>query len=179
MKAVLATDVFQSCLMFAAVLAAVAAGAASVGGLGEVLRRAEEGGRIRFLDLDPDPRARHTLWTQLVGGLFIFLSIYGVNQAQVQRLLTTGSLHRSQRALWLQWPILTLLSLSTSLAGLCLYAHYRDCDPVSQGRVDKGDQLLPLFVVDSMGNTPGMIGCFFLIRENGGGKYVPVYSTLF
>ncbi len=39
MKAVLAADVFQSVLMFAAVIAAVAAAAASVGGLGEVFKR--------------------------------------------------------------------------------------------------------------------------------------------
>ena len=47
-------------------------------------------------------------------------------------------------ALWLQVPILTLLSLSTSLAGLCLLHHYRDCDPLQSGRIRAGDQLLPL-----------------------------------
>ena len=38
--------------------------------------------------LSPDPRTRHTFWTQVVGGLITYLSLYGVNQAQVQRLLT-------------------------------------------------------------------------------------------
>lgn len=38
--------------------------------------------------MDPDPHTRHTLWTQAIGGIFTYLSLYGVNQAQVQRLLT-------------------------------------------------------------------------------------------
>ncbi len=75
-------------------------------------------------------------------------------QAQVQRLLSIGSLRRSQLSLWLQWPILTALSLCTSFAGLTIYAHYAGCDPVRAGRIAKGDQLLPLFVVDTMRGVP-------------------------
>ena len=61
-------------------------------------------------------------------------------QAQVQRLLTLGTLKKSQLSLWVSWPILTLLSLSTSLAGLTVFAYYKDCDPVAEGRILKGDQ---------------------------------------
>lgn len=38
--------------------------------------------------ISPDPRARHTLWSLAIGGCFTYCSLYGVNQAQVQRLLT-------------------------------------------------------------------------------------------
>ena len=58
----------------------------------------------------------------------------------MQRLLTLGTLRRSQLSLWVSWPILTLLSLSTSLAGLTVFAYYKDCDPVAEGRILKGDQ---------------------------------------
>lgn len=34
---------------------------------------------------DPDPRSRYTFWTFVVGGTLVWLSMYGVNQAQVQR----------------------------------------------------------------------------------------------
>jgi hypothetical protein len=30
-----------------------------------------------------DPTARHTFWTQVVGGTFLYVSLYGVNQTQV------------------------------------------------------------------------------------------------
>ena len=80
---------------------------------------------LEFFNMSLDPTIRHTFWTQSVGGMFIFLSIYAVNQAQVQRLLATKSLKSAQKALWLQWPILALLSCITSFAGLVIYAHYK------------------------------------------------------
>lgn len=39
--------------------------------------------------LNPDPTERHTFWTLGVGGVFLMLSLYGVNQAQVQRYLSS------------------------------------------------------------------------------------------
>ena len=47
-KAVLYTDVFQSLLMFAALLIIIVKGSIDVGGLGEVWRRAENGSRLEF-----------------------------------------------------------------------------------------------------------------------------------
>lgn len=41
--------------------------------------------------LNPDPTERHTFWTLAVGGVFLMLSLYGVNQAQVQRYLSARS----------------------------------------------------------------------------------------
>merc|ERR1719433_1997991 len=143
-KAVLITDVFQSLLMFASI--------------GTVLEQSED--RLQFFDMNPDPTVRHTFWTQLIGGTFIFLSIYAVNQAQVQRLLSTKNLKSAQMSLWIQWPILMTLSLSTCYAGLTMYAYYKGCDPLKLKRIEKGDQLLPLFVMDSMGNYPGLSGLF-------------------
>lgn len=41
--------------------------------------------------LNPDPLERHTFWTLAVGGVFLMLALYGVNQAQVQRYLSSRS----------------------------------------------------------------------------------------
>ncbi|XP_037081231.1 putative sodium-dependent multivitamin transporter [Pollicipes pollicipes] len=160
MKAVLVTDVFQTLLMFAAIFAVIAVGCVKMGGPAEVWRIADDGGRIQFFNFSPDPTERHTVWSLAVGGIFIYLSLYAVNQAQVQRLLTIGRLRRSQLALWLQWPILTLLSLSTSFAGLVIYAFYHGCDPFLAGKVQLPDQLLPRFVMDTMRDIPGLPGLF-------------------
>ena len=67
-----------------------------------------------------------------------------------------------------------VLSLSTSLAGLCIFYQYRDCDPLVSGTVILGfiqtlfqicagkirspDQLLPLYIVDRMSDIPGLPG---------------------
>ncbi|KAA0203011.1 hypothetical protein HAZT_HAZT006214, partial [Hyalella azteca] len=90
MKAVLITDVLQSVLMFAAVLIVVCTGLQTFS-LSQVFSIANQSGRLQFFSLDPDPRTRHTLWTQVLGGSVTYLSLYAVNQAQVQRLLACRS----------------------------------------------------------------------------------------
>jgi sodium-coupled monocarboxylate transporter 8/12 len=37
---------------------------------------------------DFDMTTRHTLWGTIIGGYFMWISIYGINQTQVQRYLT-------------------------------------------------------------------------------------------
>ncbi|XP_055695888.1 putative sodium-dependent multivitamin transporter [Lutzomyia longipalpis] len=160
MKAVLITDVFQSILMFAAVFSIIIVAAILAGGLGEIWRVAEEGNRIEFLNFNPDPTVRHTWWSLIIGGGFTYLSLYAVNQTQVQRLLTVRSLKASQAALWLNWPILSLLSFSTSFSGLAIYYYYARCDPLLQGRISSRDQLMPIFVVDTMHEYSGLPGLF-------------------
>ena len=44
----------------------------------------------------------YVLITQMFGGCFVYCSLYAVNQAQVQRLLSLPSLKAGQAALWLQ-----------------------------------------------------------------------------
>jgi len=158
MKAVLMTDVFQSFLMFAAIYAVIVCSCIDAQGVMPILENAWDRGRIEFFNLSPDPTVRHTLWTQMFGGCFVYCSLYAVNQAQVQRLLSLPSLAAGQAALWIQVPILMLLSLSTSFAGLCIFYHYRDCDPIKSGQIRQGDQLLPLYIVERMSSLPGLPG---------------------
>uniref|UniRef100_A0A8C6SQD0 Solute carrier family 5 member 6 n=1 Tax=Neogobius melanostomus TaxID=47308 RepID=A0A8C6SQD0_9GOBI len=78
LKAVIWTDV-----------AVIAVGVYQTGGPSEVWRKVWEGGRISGLDLNPDPTERHTFWTLALGGVFLMWSLYGVNQSQVQRYLSS------------------------------------------------------------------------------------------
>eukprot|EP00092_Neocalanus_flemingeri_P018992 GFUD01020577.1.p1 GENE.GFUD01020577.1~~GFUD01020577.1.p1 ORF type:complete len:565 (-),score=132.36 GFUD01020577.1:115-1809(-) len=158
MKAVLMTDLFQSLLMFAAVFSVIICCWVDAGSLWPVLENANLRGRIQFLEMSFDPTVRHTVWSQVFGGCFVYCSLYAVNQAQVQRLLTLPTLRSAQAALWIQVPILMVLSLSTSLAGLCIFYRYRDCDPIMSGQIRSGDQLLPLYIVDRMSEIPGLPG---------------------
>ena len=65
----------------------------------------------------------------------MYLSLYAVNQAQVQRLLSVKSLGRAQASLWLQLAILIVLSGSMMVAGLVMYAYFRGCDPILHGDI--------------------------------------------
>lgn len=159
-KAVLITDVFQSGLMFLALFVIIGIAARDVGGLDEIWRIATEGGRVQFDSISPDPTVRHTWWSLVIGGFFTYLSLYGVNQVQVQRMLTVKSLKSAQIALWLNWPILSLLSVTTCFSGLAIYSRYYTCDPIKQGRIKNIDMLMPLYVMDTMADIPGLPGLF-------------------
>lgn len=152
LKAVLITDVFQSFLMFAAIFAVIGVSAIRAGGLGAIWDVAQERGRVQYFDFSMDLTVRHTWWSLIIGGMVTYLSLYGVNQTQVQRLLSVHNLKSAQSALWWNLPILGMLSFSTIFSGLAIFYYYRDCDPVLNGRIKSRDQLMPLFAVDTMGN---------------------------
>ncbi|XP_070387667.1 putative sodium-dependent multivitamin transporter isoform X1 [Dermacentor albipictus] len=160
MKAVLWTDLFQSILMFVSMFAVVGVGTYRMGGVSNVWNEALAGGRIEFFNFDPDPTVRHTVWTLAIGGIFVYVSLYGVNQAQVQRLMTVSTLKKAQLALFLNWPIVSALSLITSSAGIVMYANFRHCDPLLSGKITKTDQVLPYFVMLYLGGVPGLPGLF-------------------
>ncbi|XP_044729076.1 putative sodium-dependent multivitamin transporter [Chrysoperla carnea] len=160
MKAVVITDVFQSFLMFLAIFSIIICAAIQTGGLDEIWKIADKGGRIEFFNFSPDPTERHTWFSLIIGGSVTYLSLYAVNQTQVQRYMTVKDLKTAQKTLWLNWPILTVLSLSTSFSGLAIYSKYYDCDPKTAGRITSTDQLMPFYVVESMGHIPGLTGLF-------------------
>jgi solute carrier family 5 (sodium-coupled monocarboxylate transporter), member 8/12 len=62
--------------------------------------------------------------------------------------MTVKDLKSAQMAVWVNWPILSFLSLSTSFTGLIIYYYYRNCDPLEQGRISSRDQNMPLYVMD-------------------------------
>ncbi|XP_073848116.1 putative sodium-dependent multivitamin transporter [Musca autumnalis] len=160
MKAVLITDVFQSVLMFAGIYSVIIVSAIKAGGLKEIWNVAADSGRLDFDEFSPDPTVRHTWWSLIIGGMVTYLSLYGVNQTQVQRLLSVKNLKGAQSALWWNLPILSCLSFSTLFSGLAIFYYYRNCDPVLDGRIKSRDQLMPLFAVDTMGDYPGLCGLF-------------------
>ena len=44
--------------------------------------------KILIHSFNPDMKERHTLWGLIIGGYFTWVSIFGINQTQVQRYLT-------------------------------------------------------------------------------------------
>uniref|UniRef100_A0A8C2B766 Solute carrier family 5 member 6a n=1 Tax=Cyprinus carpio TaxID=7962 RepID=A0A8C2B766_CYPCA len=154
LKAVIWTDVFQTIVMFAGQLAVIIVGTHQAGGIAEVWRKAQNGSRISGLDLNPDPLERHTFWTLGVGGIFLMLALYGVNQAQVQRYLCS----RTEKEI-----VLTL----GCLMGLVMYARYGEESPLDQGYVKSNDQMVLYFVMDVLRDLPGLPGLFVACLFSG------------
>uniref|UniRef100_T1IVP0 Sodium-dependent multivitamin transporter n=1 Tax=Strigamia maritima TaxID=126957 RepID=T1IVP0_STRMM len=160
MKAVMWTDVVQIMVMFAAMLAVIIQGLLLLGGFRNVLDIAGRGGRLDTFNFDTNPLVRSTFWNLILGGGVTWSAIYGVNQTQVQRYLTAPSLRTAQMALW--WNLVGLfIAISTcTLVGLVLYAFYEHCDPLTAKIISAPDQLLPLFVMETLSKYPGLPGFF-------------------
>lgn len=160
MKTVLWTDTLQLSIMVAGLIAVLAQSSNIAGGFAKAWEIAAENGRIDLTNFSTDLRTRHSVWSVGIGGALMWTYLYGVNQAQVQRSCSLPSLKRAQLAIWMNFPALVLIITLTCMIGVTMYAFYKDCDPVKYGLVDKPDQMLPLMVLDILGNIPGLTGLF-------------------
>jgi hypothetical protein len=103
-------------------LAIIIEGTRRVGGVGLIYDRLVETDRIEFfefifflslsifavkrlfkglelffiLSFDPSPFKRHTFWSIMIGGFFTSLTVYGSNQATIQRYLALPSIRAAQ-----------------------------------------------------------------------------------
>ena len=76
------------------------------------------------------------------------------------RYLTVQRENTAKKAIWLSGIAITVILSIVAYAGLVIYAHYMNCDPIKSGLVSTKDQLLPLFVMDLMSDLPGFPGFF-------------------
>lgn len=109
---------------------------------------------------DMNPTIRHSLWSQIIGGLFYWIQTNAVSQNMIQRYLALPTLKAGRRALWIFVGGVISLMMLCSYNGLLIYATYKDCDPLTTKLARARDQLLPLFVMDTLGGYPGLSGLF-------------------
>uniref|UniRef100_A0A8D1IAA4 Solute carrier family 5 member 5 n=1 Tax=Sus scrofa TaxID=9823 RepID=A0A8D1IAA4_PIG len=167
MKAVIWTDVFQVLVMLTGFWVVLARGTVLVGGPGRVLELAKNHSRINLMDFDLDPRRRYTFWTFVVGGTLVWLSMYGVNQAQVQRYVACRTEKQAKLALLINQVGLFLIVSSAAACGIVMFALYVDCDPLLAGHISAPDQYMPLLVLDIFEDLPGVPGLFLACAYSG------------
>uniref|UniRef100_A0A5F8H0B1 Sodium-dependent multivitamin transporter n=1 Tax=Monodelphis domestica TaxID=13616 RepID=A0A5F8H0B1_MONDO len=167
LKAVIWTDVFQTVVMFLGQIAIVIVGAAKVGGLGRVWDVASQHGRISGIDLNPDPFVRHTFWTLAIGGIFMMLSLYGVNQAQVQRYLSSHTERAAILSCYAVFPCQQVTLCIGSLIGLVMFVYYLDYPLSPEQAQISSDQMVLHFVMDILGGLPGLPGLFVACLFSG------------
>lgn len=110
--------------------------------------------------LDIDPTIRHSLWSQVIGGIVYWLQANAVSQNMIQRYLALPTLRAGRIALCIFIGGVITLMLLCSYIGLLIYATYKDCDPLTTKLASARDQLLPLFVMDTLGDIHGLTGLF-------------------
>jgi SSS family solute:Na+ symporter len=110
--------------------------------------------------LDAQGEDPFSLWPMLFGGLFLYLSYYGCDQSQAQRLLTARSDSDARRALLLNGLLRFPMVLTYCAFGLLLAALLRT-DPsfaaVMEGR--PADSLVPVFMMSYL--PTGLRGLLF------------------
>uniref|UniRef100_A0A3Q3WVS4 Sodium-dependent multivitamin transporter n=1 Tax=Mola mola TaxID=94237 RepID=A0A3Q3WVS4_MOLML len=163
LKAVIWTDVFQTVVMFVGQLAVIVVGASQAGGIAEVWSKAMNGSRIAGLDLNPNPLERHTFWTLGVGGVFLMLALYGVNQAQVQRYLSSRTEKQAIMSCYVVFPCQQIVLCLGCLMGLVMFARYGE----DKMFVILGLGMVLYFVMDVFKYLPGLAGLFVACLFSG------------
>ncbi|XP_045025652.1 sodium-coupled monocarboxylate transporter 1 isoform X2 [Daphnia magna] len=159
-KAVVWTDTIQIVLIFGSIIILIIKGVTDVGGLGIVWERNYNSSRIEIFNIDTDPTTPHTVWSFSIGGVIYWLSWYAVDQTVVQRSLAMPTLRTAQISMWINMAFVCGIIFLCGIVGLVMYANYFDCDPLTSQIINKADQILPFYVMDVLGDYPGLPGLF-------------------
>ena len=157
-KAVIWAETLQFMIIIAGMVCILVEGSKAVGGFWKAWEVATIHKRIEFLNTSFDPRTRHTIWGLSIGVFFIWSKGFGSNQATLQRACSLKTLKTAQFVIWGSLPGTVLIVVLSMLTGVVMFAYYHTCDPVTEGRVVKNDQIFPLMILDVLSGTPGLPG---------------------
>jgi Na+/proline symporter len=97
--------------------------------VGDALCVAGVAGKLNTLDFSFDLNNRYTVWSGLIGGLFLQLSYFGTDQSQVQRYLTGQSLTQSRLGLIFNGLMKIPMQFAILLLGTMVFVFYQFTPP--------------------------------------------------
>ncbi|XP_052852917.1 sodium-coupled monocarboxylate transporter 1-like [Drosophila gunungcola] len=160
LKAVVHTDIWQVVIMFVSVLVVAILATSYIEDLDVFFKKLEQGGRLIFGNTNPSPYVRNTVWSVLIGNTFYWTSTNAVHQSMVHRYMSLPSLKMARASIAFFVIGAVIFYSILCFMGLLIFDKYQDCDPLSAGLIMNNDQLVPLFVVQSVGHIYGMPGLF-------------------
>jgi SSS family solute:Na+ symporter len=122
------TQKYQIGVIFAGMVAALVVLLARLpAGLGFTDALAVAGGfhKLEAVDFSLDPDRRYTIWTGVLGGMFLALSYFGTDQSQVQRYLAGSSLRESRLGLMFNAVFKVPMQFFILLLGALLFVFYQ------------------------------------------------------
>ena len=126
-QAVAWTDVKQMAIIVIGLFAAIGIlifGITRDVGFGQAVRLAGATGRMQAIDTRVDLTQTYTLWSGLLGGLFLSLSYFGCDQSQVQRYLTAKSIDEARHSLLMSAFVKIPFQLLILGAGVLTFLFY-------------------------------------------------------
>jgi len=160
MKAVIMTDTFQAAVLVLSIVAIIVLGQDLVGGFKHIVDVNYKSGRIEVFELNPNPTVRHSMWSVVIGGTVYWTTMFCSNQASIQKYMSVESIGQARKALWVSSVSLIVIFSINFYTGMIMYAEYSDCDPIRNKVISASDQLLPLFVMNTLGHLHGIPGLF-------------------
>lgn len=103
---------------------------------------------------------RYSFWSVIIGGFFYWTGFNSVNQTMVQRYLSLPTKKKAQGSVLIFTVGMAVFLSVCCYTGLLVYAFYEKCDPMKAGLVERTDQILPLYVMQTIGQYPGLPGLF-------------------
>ncbi|CAH1726372.1 unnamed protein product [Aphis gossypii] len=160
LKAVVWTDAIQSLFTAVSIIIVIILGLIQIGGIGNTIRANQEGGRIEFFKMNPDPFLRHTFWTVTIGTTFQWLTSLGIHPGAVQRFVALPTYGKARKAAFFFVFGMGVVKILTGAIGMLIYAKYKDCDPILANYIDNDRKLVPYYVMDVAAKFPGITGLF-------------------
>lgn len=93
--------------------------------LGEAVELAGATGRLKMVDTSFNAKETYTLWSGLIGGMFLALSYFGCDQSQVQRFLTAKSVSQGRTSLLMSAFIKIPMQLLILFIGVMVFVFYQ------------------------------------------------------
>ena len=100
-------------------------------------------GKLNTVDTHFDLKEKYTLWSGLIGGLFLMLGYFGCDQSQVQRFLTAKSVDEGRTSLLMSAFLKIPMQFFILLIGVLVFVFYQfQAPPIvfNQGEIAKAEQ---------------------------------------
>jgi SSS family transporter len=86
-------------------------------------------GKLTTINTSFDLKEKYTIWSGLIGGLFLFLAYFGCDQSQVQRFLTAKSVSEGRTSLLISAFLKIPMQFMILLVGVLVFVFYQFVTP--------------------------------------------------
>ncbi len=131
-RSVIWTDVVQMGLIWLGIFLCVGVAVARLPdsfALRDALALAQATGRLETMDPSLDPTRSYTVWSGLIGGMFLAMAYFGCDQSQVQRYLSGRSLTESRLSLLFNAFLKVPMQFLILLTGVLVFVFFHFFTP--------------------------------------------------
>ncbi|XP_070378948.1 sodium-coupled monocarboxylate transporter 1-like isoform X6 [Dermacentor albipictus] len=107
-----------------------------------------------------DFTSEENIWSYFFGAVAPTMCRLCFDQVVAQRLLASRTLKDAQRNAITSSTLFSLVYVIIFSMGMALTIWFRGCDPVSQGAVNRIDQIVPYYITTRLVQVPGLVGIF-------------------